>query len=61
MCHALLISQNGIQSKKNFWLAGRWARRDNDPQFPDYIAQLMRGMAMNSGPQLLRLRWNSAI
>ena len=31
-----------------------------DPRFPYYIPQRMRGMAMNSGPQL-RLNYYSAI
>ena len=35
-------------------------RRDNRPAFSDYIPQRMRGMALNSGPQL-RLNYYSAI
>ena len=58
----MATSRFGIQSEKNFRLAGRWARfaAITDPRFPDYIPQRMRGMAMNSGPQL-RLNYYSAI
>ena len=43
----MATSRTGIQSEKNFRLAGRWARfaAITDPRFPDYILQLMRGMA----------------
>ena len=50
----MLISRIGIQSKKNFQLAGWWVRfaAISDPRFPDYIPEGMRVMAVNSGPQI---------
>ena len=61
----MATSRVEIQSEKHFRLVGRWARFADprfldyrpglptitNPQFPDYIPQRMRGMAMNSSPQ----------
>ena len=42
MRQARAISRIGIQSEKNFRLAGRWARfaAITDPRFPDYIGRI---------------------
>ena len=59
----MATSRTGIQSEKNFRLAGRgraWFAAITDPRFPDYIPQLMTGVAKNSGPQL-RFSYYSAI
>ena len=52
--HAMTISRIGIQSEKNFRLAGLWARLAaiTDTRFPDYIPPGMKGMAAITDLQL---------
>ena len=46
------LAQFEIKTKRiSNWRIGE-LRRDNVPWFPDYIPQRMRGMAVNSGPQV---------